>query len=179
MVANSAHSATTAAAHASCCRRRSVTRRASWHIREAQDAAGNTARRPSARMRARRLRSIVGHDPGRRMLKRARALVRTIRPRQWVKNVFVGAPLVFSRELSSLPAVSRAVLAVLAFCALSGAVYAFNDVLDVEADRRHPSKCRRPIAAGDLSERGAVIWSVVLAAGALAGSLALRWQFAA
>jgi 4-hydroxybenzoate polyprenyltransferase len=113
------------------------------------------------------------------MLKAARALVRTIRPRQWVKNVFVGAPLVFSRELSSLPAVGRAALAVLAFCALSGAVYAFNDVIDVEADRLHPTKSRRPIAAGHLSERGAVIWSIVLALGALAGAFALRWQFAA
>jgi decaprenyl-phosphate phosphoribosyltransferase len=112
-------------------------------------------------------------------LKAARALVRTIRPRQWVKNVFVGAPLVFARELSNPIALSRTALAVLAFCALSGAVYAFNDVLDVEADRQHPTKCLRPIAAGHLSERAAVIWSIVLAASALAGGLALRWQFAA
>jgi decaprenyl-phosphate phosphoribosyltransferase len=112
------------------------------------------------------------------MLSGARALVRTIRPRQWVKNVFVGAPLVFARELANVTAVSRAVLAVLAFCALSGAVYAFNDVVDVEADRKHPTKRLRPIAAGELSERGAVMWSIVLAVGALAGSLALRWQFA-
>jgi 4-hydroxybenzoate polyprenyltransferase len=113
------------------------------------------------------------------MVKAMRALVRTIRPRQWVKNVFVGAPLVFARELSNVTALWHTALAVLAFCALSGAVYAFNDVLDVEADRQHPTKCLRPIAAGHLSERGAVIWSIVLAAGALAGSLALRWQFAA
>lgn len=113
------------------------------------------------------------------MWKQARALIRTIRPRQWVKNVFVGAPLVFSRELSSLPALGRAAIAVLAFCALSGAVYAFNDVLDVEADRAHPTKCKRPIAAGHLSERGAIIWSIVLAGGALTACLALRWQLAA
>ena len=113
------------------------------------------------------------------MWKQVRALIRTIRPRQWVKNVFVAAPLVFSRELTSPPAVSRAVLAVLAFCALSGAVYAFNDVLDVEADRAHPTKCKRPIAAGQLSERGAIVWSIVLAVSALTACLALRWELAA
>jgi decaprenyl-phosphate phosphoribosyltransferase len=112
------------------------------------------------------------------MLKRARALVRTIRPRQWVKNVFVGAPLVFSRELANLPSVTRTVLAMIAFCALSGAVYAFNDVHDVAADRLHPTKRLRPIAAGELSERGALVWSALLAVGALAGSLALAWQLA-
>ncbi|HET9620113.1 MAG TPA: UbiA prenyltransferase family protein [Kofleriaceae bacterium] len=96
-----------------------------------------------------------------------------------MKNVFVGAPLVFSRELANVPAVGRAALAVLAFCALSGAVYAFNDVVDVEADRLHPTKSRRPIAAGELSERAAVVGSIVLAIGALAGALAVRWEFAA
>ncbi|HEY0195268.1 MAG TPA: UbiA prenyltransferase family protein [Kofleriaceae bacterium] len=113
------------------------------------------------------------------MWKQARALVRTIRPRQWVKNVFVAAPVVFSRELSSPPALARAAVAVLAFCALSGAVYAFNDVLDVEADRTHPTKCKRPIAAGLLSERGAILCSITLAIGALTACLALRWELAA
>jgi decaprenyl-phosphate phosphoribosyltransferase len=67
---------------------------------------------------------------------------------------------------------------VLAFCMLSGAVYAFNDVRDVEADRRHPTKKYRPIAAGKLSERSAMIASATLAIGALAGCFALSWQLA-
>src|SRR5262249_1936453 len=108
----------------------------------------------------------------------ARALIRTLRPRQWVKNVFVGAPLVFARHLADPPDLTRAALAVLAFCALSGAVYAFNDVHDAEADREHPTKRNRPIAAGALSERTALISAAVLAGGALLGCVALSWQLA-
>lgn len=63
-----------------------------------------------------------------------------------------------------------------AFCLLSGAVYAFNDVRDVEADRHHPTKCRRPLAAGQLSERTALIVAAALAAVALTACLAVRWQ---
>ncbi|HEY1550103.1 MAG TPA: UbiA prenyltransferase family protein [Kofleriaceae bacterium] len=106
------------------------------------------------------------------------ALLRTIRPHQWVKNAFVAAPLVFSRHLEDRAYLAREALAVLAFCMLSGAVYAFNDVRDVEADRRHPTKKYRPIAAGKLSERNALIASATLAIVALAGCLALSWQLA-
>jgi len=113
------------------------------------------------------------------MTNTVRALLRTTRPRQWVKNVFVAAPLVFSRHLGDPAYALRAALAVLAFCALSGAVYAFNDVRDVEADRAHATKRLRPVAAGELSERAALIGAAILAVGALAGCLALHWQLAA
>jgi 4-hydroxybenzoate polyprenyltransferase len=108
----------------------------------------------------------------------AAALVRTLRPKQWVKNLFVAAALVFSRHLTDRPYAIKAALAVLAFCALSGAVYAFNDVRDVEADRLHPTKRHRPIAAGVLSERAALIGSVVLAICALGGCLVVSWKLA-
>lgn len=101
------------------------------------------------------------------------ALIKTLRPHQWVKNLFVAAPLVFSRHLLDPAYVLRAAIAVLAFCALSGAVYAFNDVRDVEQDRAHPKKRHRPIASGALSERGALIAAGVLAAGALATCVVL------
>jgi decaprenyl-phosphate phosphoribosyltransferase len=103
-------------------------------------------------------------------------LLATLRPHQWVKNVFVAAPLVFSRHLDEPAYVVRTLLAVLAFCALSGAVYAFNDVRDVEADRAHPTKRTRPIAAGKLGERTALIAAGVLAAAALACCFALDWR---
>jgi decaprenyl-phosphate phosphoribosyltransferase len=115
---------------------------------------------------------------GRAPLTTVRALVRTLRPRQWVKNVFVGAPLVFARHLTDAAYLGRAALAMLAFCALSGAVYAFNDVHDVEADRQHPTKRHRPIAAGVLSERMALTAAAVLSAGALAGCFALSPRLA-
>ena len=106
------------------------------------------------------------------------ALLRTIRPQQWVKNVFVAAPLVFSRHLTDPAYVLRAGLAVFAFCLLSGAVYAYNDVRDVDADRAHPKKRSRPIAAGELSERGALVSAAVLAVTALGACLALSHELA-
>jgi len=108
----------------------------------------------------------------------ARALVRTMRPRQWVKNIFVAAPLVFARHLEDPAYVLRSAFAVLAFCALSGAVYAFNDVHDASADREHATKRFRPIAAGELSERAALVWAAALALGALAGCFALSPRLA-
>jgi decaprenyl-phosphate phosphoribosyltransferase len=107
------------------------------------------------------------------------ALVKTLRPHQWVKNVFVGAPLVFARHLEDPSYLARTAVAVIAFCLLSGAVYAFNDVRDVEADRAHPTKKRRPIASGALPERTALIASGVLAIVSLGACLAIRWQLAA
>lgn len=106
------------------------------------------------------------------------ALIRTLRPQQWVKNVFVAAPLVFSRNLEHTSYLWREAIAVLAFCLLSGAVYCFNDVRDVEADKLHPTKKHRPIAAGELSKRTALIATGVLAVIALGACLALRWQLA-
>jgi len=104
------------------------------------------------------------------------ALLATLRPHQWVKNLFVAAPLVFSRNLGEPAYLVRTLLAVLAFCALSGAVYAFNDVRDIEADRVHPTKRNRPIAAGRLSERSALIAAGVLAVAALGCCFGLDWR---
>jgi 4-hydroxybenzoate polyprenyltransferase len=108
----------------------------------------------------------------------ATALVRTLRPHQWVKNAFVLAPLVFAKHLFDQAYVVRAALATLAFCALSGAVYAFNDVRDVDADRAHPVKQHRPIAAGLVSEHAALTMAAVLAAAALAGAAMLSVDLA-
>ncbi len=108
-----------------------------------------------------------------------RALLITMRPHQWVKNLFVAAPLVFSRHLGESVDSLRAAVAVACFCLLSGAVYAFNDVRDVAADRAHPDKRHRPIAAGHLGETTALRCAGGLAALALAGAAALHWQVAA
>jgi 4-hydroxybenzoate polyprenyltransferase len=105
-------------------------------------------------------------------------LVRTLRPQQWVKNVFVAAPVVFSHKLEDTSYLWREAVAVLAFCMLSGAVYCFNDVRDVEADKLHPTKKHRPIASGQLSERTALVASATLAVVALAACFALHWQVA-
>jgi 4-hydroxybenzoate polyprenyltransferase len=102
-----------------------------------------------------------------------------MRPRQWVKNLFVAAPLVFSKNLTDGEHALRALVALVAFCLLSGAVYAFNDVKDAEQDRRHPVKRRRPIASGALGERAALVAAALLAATALAACAALSWALLA
>jgi decaprenyl-phosphate phosphoribosyltransferase len=106
------------------------------------------------------------------------AILRTLRPHQWVKNLFVAAALVFSRHLTDATYAWRTAIAFAAFCALSGAVYAFNDVRDVAADRAHPLKCKRPIAAGALSERAAMATAIVLAVAALGACIWLDWRLA-
>ena len=106
------------------------------------------------------------------------ALLEAARPRQWVKNLFVAAPLVFSKHLDDKPQALKAACAVLLFCALSSAVYLWNDVVDIEKDRAHPKKRHRPIAAGRLSPTAAKAAAALLALGGLVAGLALDVNFA-
>jgi len=91
-------------------------------------------------------------------------LVTATRPRQWVKNVLVLAPLLPAGALGSPDPVLGAGTAFLVFCLISSATYLFNDVEDREADRRHPVKRHRPIASGALSPMNARLASAVLVA---------------
>lgn len=96
-----------------------------------------------------------------------RGVLRTLRPHQWIKNLFVLAPLFFSKQfLVPLQSV-KGVVAALLFCLTAGTVYLFNDVFDVEKDRAHPVKCKRPIASGQLPVRSAVIAACFLGAGSV------------
>ncbi len=80
-----------------------------------------------------------------------KSMCRLIRPQQWVKNGFVFIPIFFGRSLFDAWVWVDAIITFLAFCAISSAVYCMNDIRDVESDRRHPRKCKRPIAAGEIS----------------------------
>jgi 4-hydroxybenzoate polyprenyltransferase len=102
------------------------------------------------------------------------ALLVSLRPGQWTKNLLVFAALIFGQKLFSPVAVSQALAVFLIFCALSGAVYLINDVSDREADRRHPLKSRRPIASGRLSPGAAIASAVVLSVTALGAAAWLR-----
>ncbi|HTM45581.1 MAG TPA: decaprenyl-phosphate phosphoribosyltransferase [Polyangiaceae bacterium] len=82
------------------------------------------------------------------MLWRLGGLLLSVRPHQWVKNVFVLAPVVFAREIFDPMLLARAAGAFFIFCLLAGAVYTLNDMADIEADRAHPIKRYRPIASG-------------------------------
>ena len=88
--------------------------------------------------------------------------LRLARPKQWTKNGFVLAGLIFSREALQPGSVVAALLAFAAFCLLSSAVYAANDVFDIEEDRKHPIKRLRPVASGVISRRAALLFSGVL-----------------
>jgi 4-hydroxybenzoate polyprenyltransferase len=94
------------------------------------------------------------------------AILVSLRPRQWVKNLFLFGGLVFGERLFT-PAVWTAIAAFAVFCGLSGAIYLLNDVADREADRRHPDKRRRPIAAGRLRPGHAVAVAIALIVGGL------------
>ena len=98
---------------------------------------------------------------------RAVSLLLALRPRQWAKNVFVFAALVFAERLADSVALLRVCGAFVVFCVLSSSVYLINDVRDREADRRHPQKRRRPIAAGEITPGTASLISVVLAVAGL------------
>ncbi len=106
-------------------------------------------------------------------------ILKSLRPGQWIKNLFVFAALVFAREALTVPSLARAVWAFAVFCLLSGALYLVNDVCDVLADRLHPKKLLRPIAAGRVSPGRALAWAATLAAVSLAGAFALRPLFGA
>ena len=98
----------------------------------------------------------------------AGSLLRLARPKQWTKNGFVLAGVVFAEKALSASSVGNALLTFLAFCLVSGAVYSFNDVLDVEEDRKHPMKRLRPVASGEVSMPLAVAFSALLVIGGLA-----------
>jgi 4-hydroxybenzoate polyprenyltransferase len=81
----------------------------------------------------------------------ARALIKTMRPKQWIKNVVVFAPLVFDEKLFQPALLARTSLAFALFCLISSTVYIINDLADIEKDRQHPKKRERPLASGTLS----------------------------
>ncbi|MGD0612636.1 MAG: decaprenyl-phosphate phosphoribosyltransferase [Anaerolineales bacterium] len=107
-----------------------------------------------------------------------RALLKTMRPRQWTKNGFIFAALVFDGKLFHLQDFLRTLFGFILFCLISSTVYIFNDLLDMEADRLHPEKRNRPIASGQLKAPVAMAVGVVLACLTLALGLLLAWQFA-
>jgi 4-hydroxybenzoate polyprenyltransferase len=104
------------------------------------------------------------------------AALLSLRPRQWAKNFFVFAGLIFSQSLFT-PLVWPALAAFAIFCVLSGSIYVFNDLADVEKDRLHPTKRRRPIASGALPVRAARVLGVVTLVGSLVAAYCLSIHF--
>jgi len=106
-----------------------------------------------------------------------RAALKTARPQEWIKNVFVFAGLIFSGKFSDSGAVLEATLTFIAFCGISSAGYFVNDLVDVELDRKHPKKRFRPLPAGELSEGAAKTIAPLLALAAIGLAFAtVNWE---
>lgn len=100
-----------------------------------------------------------------------------LRPQQWVKNLFIAAPLFFTPEALSFKAAVTVLLGIAAFSLLAGGMYVLNDWADRKADALHPVKCRRPLAAGAVPVAAAAVLMAVLLAGGLAGAYHLNAEF--
>ncbi|HEY4721730.1 MAG TPA: UbiA family prenyltransferase, partial [Anaerolineae bacterium] len=103
-----------------------------------------------------------------------KALLKSMRPRQWAKNVVVFTALVFDVKLFSPIYLGRTVAAFVLLCLLVGAVYIVNDLADIDQDRQHPTKRNRPIAAGRLSKVTAAVAATAFVLVALLGGFALN-----
>lgn len=107
-----------------------------------------------------------------------KGLIKTMRPKQWTKNAFVLAALVFDRQLTHLPALIVSLAGFFIFSLVSSAIYLINDIADVEADRRHPQKRTRPIASGKVPIRVAWLTAVAIMVVCLPAAWFLSKSFA-
>lgn len=95
-------------------------------------------------------------------MKKSSELLRLMRPYQWVKNLFVFTGLLFGHAWHDPHLVTQAVIAFIAFCLASSAIYTFNDIIDLEQDKQHPKKCHRPLASGQVSISTAILLAALL-----------------
>ena len=92
--------------------------------------------------------------------------IQLLRPQQWLKNVFVFAPVFFSNNLLKSEFWGPSLIVFASFCLISSSIYCFNDLKDAEADRQHPKKCKRPIASGSVSVKGGYVMMILCTIGA-------------
>ena len=104
-------------------------------------------------------------------------LIKTMRPKQWIKNIFIFAPLIFDVKLFELRYLSQTVVGFVLLCLISGTVYMINDLVDIEKDRQHPKKRNRPLASGQVDARAALVAAVIIPLVALPLGFLLNWAF--
>jgi 4-hydroxybenzoate polyprenyltransferase len=119
----------------------------------------------------------AGASAGLPLVRTGRNLLMALRPRQWLKNLFVLAPILFTGKAGDVTLLARALTATACFCGLSGVVYILNDLLDRKRDALHPVKRHRPLASGALSPLVAAVAAVFLAAACLAAAAVLNANF--
>ena len=106
-------------------------------------------------------------------------LLKTMRPKQWAKNVFIFAALIFDKKILVPSVVLRTMAAFVLFCLLSSSVYLINDLVDMERDRQHPTKKNRPLASGKLNPSIAIVAAGVFIVVAISLGFALEPRFGA
>ncbi len=99
------------------------------------------------------------------------AMIRAMRPHHWLKNGLVFIPILLNHDVFDISAIHHGIVAFVAFSLMASSIYLLNDIVDVEADRRHPTKCKRPLAAGEITEGQAYAAVPLL----LAAAFALSW----
>lgn len=108
-----------------------------------------------------------------------------LRPQQWLKNSFIFIPLFFSRHLLDVELLSIAGITFVAYSLMASSIYCFNDILDIESDRKHPQKCKRPLASGKISKMagyllmGICFVSSLVFASFISTRITLYWLLAA
>lgn len=110
-------------------------------------------------------------------MKKILEIFKSLRPKQWSKNLFIFAGILFSQNIFNLTVLSKVIFAFLIFCLLSGAVYILNDITDLEKDRLHPVKSQRPLASGRLQVSHAVLALTILIVFSLGLSYHLSFPF--
>lgn len=106
-----------------------------------------------------------------------RGYFQLLRPKHWIKNLFLFAALLFSGNIDKLPYIVAASHAFLCFCITSSTVYIFNDIIDMEKDRKHPRKRMRPLAAGIINRREAIMLLILMLPAAISFSFLLSYSF--
>lgn len=104
-------------------------------------------------------------------------IFKSLRPQQWIKNFFIFAALIFSQNILNLPLLVRTGVAFVAFCVVSSALYILNDLKDLEEDKLHPVKSKRPLASGRLKKSHAILSFFVLSALAFILAITLNLNF--
>jgi len=104
-------------------------------------------------------------------------IIKSLRPQQWSKNLFIFAALIFSHEAFTIPLLIKAVIAFFVFCSLSGSLYIFNDIRDLKEDRLHPLKSKRPLAAERITRVQAVTGFIIFSALGVLLALTLNLNF--
>ncbi|MGG5460370.1 decaprenyl-phosphate phosphoribosyltransferase [Clostridium sp. B9] len=101
-------------------------------------------------------------------------IIKLLRPNHWIKNLFIFGPIIFSNNFLNIDIIKNNILTFIAFCFISSTVYIMNDIVDVEKDKKHPKKCKRPIASGKVSIPKAISIGILLCISSLAIAFSLK-----